>query len=287
MSTDTNANNRYSVPGLERGLALLAEFTRAAPEWSAPDLAVRLGVPRSTVFRLLQTLESLGFLVRLEDGRKFRLGVSVLRLGFEYLASQSVVELGQPVVEALSLEVDLPAHLVVLDHDAVVYVVCSRPRDAFVRQVSVGTRLPAHATVFGRLLLGDTAPEALARLFPQADLPRSTSQTPGTLAELQALVEQDRKRGFGVSEGFYEPRISTVATPIRDSGGHIVAAVGLTVTGPSIDASLVRRGVVEKTVQAAARVSAALGYAGHVYVETQANALQWRSDREDEVVDAV
>ena len=255
MSTDTNANNRYSVPGLERGLALLAEFTRAAPEWSAPDLAVRLGVPRSTVFRLLQTLESLGFLVRLEDGRKFRLGVSVLRLGFEYLASQSVVELGQPVVEALSLEVDLPAHLVVLDHDAVVYVVCSRPRDAFVRQVSVGTRLPAHATVFGRLLLGDTAPEALARLFPQADLPRSTSQTPGTLAELQALVEQ--------------------------------AAVGLTVTGPSIDASLVRRGVVEKTVQAAARVSAALGYAGHVYVETQANALQWRSDREDEVVDAV
>src|ERR1700761_8378834 len=78
----------YRVPGLERGLRILTEFSPREPLLGAAELSRRLGIPRTTVFRLLQTLEALGFLERADRGdRNYRLGVAVLRLGFEYLSS--------------------------------------------------------------------------------------------------------------------------------------------------------------------------------------------------------
>src|SRR5699024_2873001 len=120
LATTKNNTSRYNVPGLERGLAILGAFTKERPELSAHDLVAALGLPRSTIFRLLQTLEALNYLVRTDDGRRYRLGAAVLRIGFEYLASQNVVEIGQPLLEELSLRVGLPAHLVIPDGRSVV-----------------------------------------------------------------------------------------------------------------------------------------------------------------------
>src|SRR5690554_5457047 len=91
--------DKYAVPGLERGLRILSEFSRQTPTLTAPELARRLSVPRTTIFRLLVTLENLGFVERLNDGRDYQLGTAVLRLGFEYLASLSITELSRPVLE--------------------------------------------------------------------------------------------------------------------------------------------------------------------------------------------
>ena len=78
-----DAQDKYIVPGLERGLLLLCEFSRRNRTLTAPELARRLALPRSTIFRLLTTLETMGFVTR--SGNEYRLGMSVLRLGFEYL----------------------------------------------------------------------------------------------------------------------------------------------------------------------------------------------------------
>ena len=102
--TENNDNDRYTVPGLERGLRILCEFSRREPTLTAPELARRLGVPRSTVFRLLMTLENMGFVERTDDGRAHRLGVAVLRLGFEYLASLELTQLGTPLLQRLCEE---------------------------------------------------------------------------------------------------------------------------------------------------------------------------------------
>src|SRR5713226_4300884 len=102
---------KYLVPGLERGLRLLCEFNRHDKSLSAPELARRLKVPRSTVFRLLATLERMGFVERNDSGRDFRLGMSVLRLGFEYLASLELTELGRPLLDRLRDEISYPCNL--------------------------------------------------------------------------------------------------------------------------------------------------------------------------------
>jgi DNA-binding IclR family transcriptional regulator len=229
-------NDRYTVPGLERGLRILGEFSRREPELTPPELARRLGVPRTTVFRLLVTLEGMGFVQRTPDGRAYRLGLAVLRLGFEYLASLGMVELGRPLLDRLRDGTGYSASLVVLDRRDVVYLYRAAPRSPFATAVSVGTRLPAHATVLGQILLGDLSLGALRALYPEPELEAFNANTPRNTEALFHIVQRTRERGWVLAEGYFEPHISTVAAPVRDESGHVVAAIGLTVPGSTIPA---------------------------------------------------
>lgn len=222
-----DAQDKYIVPGLERGLLLLCEFSRRNRTLTAPELARRLALPRSTIFRLLTTLETMGFVTR--SGNEYRLGMSVLRLGFEYLASLELTELGQPLLARLCDRLNYPSNLVVRDGRSIVYVAKVSPPSVFSNAVNVGTRLPAHATVLGRILLEDLSLAELRELYPEDHLEQFSPCTPKTVLELFDMVQADRQRGFVSSEGFFESAISTVAAPVRDQTGHIVAALGVTI----------------------------------------------------------
>lgn len=233
MSTD-NESDRYTVPGLERGLRILCEFSRRESTLTAPELARRLGVPRSTVFRLLVTLEHMGFVERTPDGRAHRLGLAVLRLGFEYMASLDIVGLGRPLLERLRDDTGYAASLVVRDGRDIVYLQRSAPQSPFATTVTIGTRLPAHATVLGHVLLGDLSLSELRALYPEARLEGASPNTPAHADALFELVQLTRSRGYVLAEGFFEAHISTVAAPVYGEAGHVVAALGLTVPGASI-----------------------------------------------------
>ena len=255
-----DAADRYNVPGLERGLRLLCEFDRETRTLSAPELARRFQLPRSTVFRLLTTLENLGFVERSESGRDYRLGVAVLRLGFEYLASLELTELGSPVLNRLTEELGLTSNLVVRDGRSVVYVAKVTPAAASFRSaVSVGTRLPAHATVLGRVLLADMTLAQLRELYPEAVLEAFSDRTPHTTSELFDMVQADRARGYVWGEGFFETTISTVAAPIRDRAGHVVAALGITVTSGHIQRDT-HDDLIRQVRASAAELSGLLGH---------------------------
>lgn len=262
-------NDRYTVPGLERGLRILAEFSRREPTLTAPELARRLGVPRSTVFRLLVTLENMGFVQRTEDGRAHRLGLAVLRLGFEYLGSLDIIELGRPLLERLRDDTGYAANLVVRDGREIVYLHRSASRSPFATAVAVGTRLPAHATVLGHVLLGDLALSELRALFPEPCLAGASANTPADVNSLFELVQQARTRGYVLSEGFFEPHISTVAAPVFGESGHVVAALGLTVPGGEIPAER-RAGLVAQVRGAAMQLSTLLNF--HHQPEQEATA---------------
>ena len=222
-----DAQDKYIVPGLERGLLLLCEFSRQNRTLTAPELARRLELPRSTIFRLLTTLETMGFVTR--SGNEYRLGMSVLRLGFEYLASLELTELGQPLLARLCDRLNYPSNLVVRDGRSIVYVAKVSPPSVFSSAVNVGTRLPAHATVLGRILLEDLSLAELRELYPEDHLEQFSPCTPKTVMELFDMVQADRQRGFVSGEGFFESAISTVAAPVRDQSGQIVAALGVTI----------------------------------------------------------
>ncbi|MBL8384600.1 MAG: IclR family transcriptional regulator [Burkholderiales bacterium] len=254
-------SERYTVPGLERGLRILGEFSRRESVLTPPELARRLGVPRSTVFRLLVTLENLGFVERTPDGRAYRLGVAVLRLGFEYLASLDMVELGRPIVDALRDDTGYAASLVVRDGRDIVYLYRAASRSPFATAVTVGTRLPAHATVLGHVLLSDLSLAALRALYPEARLESTGPHTPATVTALFDLVQQVRQRGWVMAEGFFERHISTIAAPVRDRSGHVVAAVGLTVPGGEIPAAA-REALPGRVREAARALSALLDHHG-------------------------
>jgi DNA-binding IclR family transcriptional regulator len=255
-----DAQEKYVVPGLERGLRLLSEFNRHDKTLSAPELARRLNVPRSTVFRLLTTLERMGFVERADGTHSYRLGMAVLRLGFEYLASLELTELGRPLLERLRDEIGYACNLVVRDGRSIVYVAKSVMPTAFVSSVTVGTRLPAHATVLGRVLLEDLSLAELRELYPEDNLEVFSESTPNTVVELFHMVQKDKERDVVLQEGFFESGISTVAAPVRNYTGRIVAALGATIPAPHIEASELDR-IVQRIRETAGELSRLLDYA--------------------------
>jgi len=251
------SGEKYMVPALERGLRLMQEFGRDNATLGAPELARRLNLPRATVFRMLNTLEAMGFLQR--EGNDYRLGLAVLRMGFEFLGSLELTQLGQPVIERLSRAIDLPCNIVVRDGRSIVYVAKVTPPVPFASSVHVGTRLPAHATVLGHVLLGDLSLPELRALYPEARLERHSAQTPDTVDELFDAVQAARERGHVVSEGFFEAAICTVAAPVRDASGQIVAALGTTLSAARLDPKR-RPTLIAGVCAAAAELSQLLNY---------------------------
>jgi len=253
------ADDRYTVPALERGLQLLGLFDRSTRTLTPPEIARRLNLPRSTVFRLLNTLEALGFVERSDGGRAVRLGLAVLRLGFEYLASLELTQLGTPLLQRLCEQTGYPSNLVVRDGRSIVYVAKVAPPRPFSSAVSVGTRLPAHATVFGHVLLSDLGLAALQALYPEDRLESYTASTPARVADLHRMTQAVRERGHLVGRGFFEAHIATVGAPVRDAAGQVVAALGLTVPSDLLDEPAAGA-LVERVRAAAAELSSLLDH---------------------------
>lgn len=258
-SLSPDLQDKYIVPGLERGLRLLGEFSSKDRTLSAAELARRLDAPRSTVFRLLVTLEMLGFVERADGGRAYRLGMAVLRLGFDYLASLELTELGAPLLDRLRDDIDYPCNLVVRDGRSIVYVAKSVASRPFTSNVNVGTRLPAHATVLGRVLLEDLTLAELRELYPEAHLEAYSESTPRTVEALFDMVQRDRERGYVLQEGFFEASISTIAAPVRDRSGKVTAALGATIPASRIEADQLET-LVEKVRHTAGELSRLLDY---------------------------
>ena len=196
---------------------------------------------------------------RAEGGRDYRLGLAVLRLGFEYLASLELTQLGMPLLQTLCDELRTPCNLVVRDGRSIVYVAKVAPPTPFASSVTVGTRLPAHATVLGRILLEDLTLIQLRTLYPEDRLEAFSANTPATVDQLFEMVQADRERGYVWGEGFFESNISTIAAPVRDHSGHIVAALGATITSNHIDESRMDE-MVRRVRETAESISGLLNY---------------------------
>lgn len=222
-----NEQDRYTVPALDRGLRLLACFGPKQPVWSAPELARNLELPRSTVFRILTTLENSGYLQR--SGTEYRLGLAVLRLGYDYLSTLPLAQLAEPVLRALCEELGMTSNLALRDGTSVVYVARVTPAGAFQGAVRVGSRLPAHATVLGRALLHDMDAAQLRSVFGGEELPQFSESTPRNIEALLCLLAEDRERGYAMGEGFYEPSVSSIAAPVRRADGGVVAGLAMAI----------------------------------------------------------
>lgn len=234
--------DKYIVPGLDRGLRILREFSRHERVLSAPELARRLGIPRSTVFRLLATLERLDLLERDASGRDYCLGVGALRLGFESLASKELSELGKPLLEKLRDQLNYTCNLVVRDGRSVVYIVRSVAPSPYSNTVQLGTRLPAHATLLGRVLLSELSFAQLQELYPEEHLQAATDKTPGTVAELYRRIQADKNGRYVFEPSYFEPGIATLAVPVHGERGTVVSALGVTLpSSHASDAAMVAR----------------------------------------------
>ena len=251
------ADDRYLVPALARGLAALLAFTDDRPRLTLGELAAAVGVTKSAVFRIAHTLTQLGVLLHDSRARTYALGPAVLRLGSGALASRDVLGAALPALERLRDGTGWSGHLGMLDGREVVYLLRVPAGSGGTSIVHVGSRLPAHATAMGRVLLAGLPDDALAEAYRDAPLPRIATGTPTTVAALVARARRDRTRGHVVHLGEFETGMASVAAPILGGQGRVVAAMNL--SAPLADAGeRARAGARRDLLAAAASVSSAL-----------------------------
>lgn len=252
--------DRYVVPGLERGLKLMEDLARRGRPAGLSELARSLGVNRSTAYRLACTLEGMGYVTREAGGKGYRLGPRVLTLGFTYLSSLELVDLARPHLEKLRDDTGTSAHLAVREGDEIVYVARVASTQHLTSNVTVGTRLPAHATSMGRVMLMELPESEVRALYAGRDLEAYTGFTPTTLDRLLAVLAGDRARGHVVSRSNFESGIASIAAPVRDDAGLTVAALSVVGHVAMLDPPARERALVEATLAAARQVSLWLGH---------------------------
>ncbi len=250
---------KYLVPGLERGLQLLLAFGEQHRDLTFAELHRLVDMPKATAYRVVQTLEYMGFLERNTRTNTFSLGMNVLRLGFEYIASLDVAQVGQPVIEQLRDVSQCSSHLAIRDGRDIIYIARVSAAGSRINQVSIGTRLPVHCTSLGRMLLTDISRADFEQLFPHERLP---GNTPGQLHDREALwqmVQQDKARGFVIGESFFRHGISSIVYPVYDRGGRVAAVVSILVPSEEIPQSD-RERLQNEVRLAADKISGFLGY---------------------------
>jgi DNA-binding IclR family transcriptional regulator len=207
----------------ERVLALLKSFDDSRVELGVAELARALGVHKSTASRLAAALERAGFLTR--SGRRYRLGVEVIRLGALALRSFDLVATMQPAMEKLSQRTGETVNLAVPDGRDVLNV--AEVPSTYILSASggwIGRRTRPHAVANGKVLL------AYGALPPPVSLERFTPQTVTSPDALAAQLEDVRRAGYATAVAELEAGLVAVAAPVFDPAGTCVAA--LSISGP-------------------------------------------------------
>lgn len=229
----------YIVPGLVRGLSILQSFTPLNPEQTLSQLSKAMGVTRSAGFRTVHTLVQQGFLLPVPGGHSYRLGPAVLRLSYGYLASRELLEVAQSPLETLRDETDWSAHLGVLDGRHVLYLLRLSASDGLSSFVHVGSRLPANRTAMGRILLAQKSEAEVRKLL--ADQPS------GAVSSAVGTWKGDQGAKCVVHIGSFQSGLCSVAAPVFDNSGAVVAAISATKVAKTVPA------VVEQAVLRAAQ----------------------------------
>jgi uracil phosphoribosyltransferase len=213
------------VQSLERGLSVIRAFDAEHARLTLSEVAAATGLSRAAARRFLHTLVHLGYM-RTAGGR-FELRPKILELGYAYLSSLTLPEVAMPHLEELVAEVHESSSVSELDGGDVVYIARVPTRRIMTVTISVGTRFPAYATSMGRVLLA-AQPEAwLDAYLSTASLHHLTGHTITTESGLRQELRKIRARGWALIDQELEEGLRSLAAPIRDSDGTVVAAVNV------------------------------------------------------------
>jgi DNA-binding IclR family transcriptional regulator len=226
VSTSTN-DGRYQVRALERGLAVLRAFDGIAPCMTANELSDKVGIPKPTLFRLLQVLVESGFVERSPLQECYSLGARALELGSVYLSSIRVPIVAQPILDRLAQETGETALLGVLQLDHVLILAMAQGIREINIQTAVGARYDPYCTALGKALLAGLGPDVQKRIVQRVALVVRTEKTITDASTLLDDIAGVADAGIAVEDEERERGIYALAAPVRDHGGAVVAAVGV------------------------------------------------------------
>jgi DNA-binding IclR family transcriptional regulator len=244
------------VQSVDRALTILEVLARVG-EAGVTEIAVELGVHKSTAFRLVTTLEAHRLVEQTTERGRYRLGVGVLRLAGATTARLDLVQEARPLCRQLAAETGETVNIAVLSERSALYLDQIAGSSALQPHNWVGQHIPLHATSNGKVLLSGLGDTQVKELL--GTLSRYTATTITKKSELREELAQVREQGYAVAVDELEEGLTAVAAPIRNAHGDVVAS--MSVSGPTFRLPEERVGdVVRLLVEAAAEVSHRLGW---------------------------
>ncbi len=254
-------NRKATTPiqSLDRGSRLLIEVGAAGRPVSLGELTELLGIDRSSVYRLANTLTMRGFFSQSPETKAYTLGPTIWQLASQMRQSNPLLRVAREHVAALAEQTGETAHLAVREEDHLVFLDCAWTNHAVGVSVGSGRVEPLHCTALGKALLADFDPSQLRELFGPGRLHAYTPRTIGSIRKLADECHNVRQRGFAVDDVEFRDGVRCVGAPIRDFHGRVVAAIGI--SAPRSRLTKRRFSEVGPQVKAAAdAVSAKLGF---------------------------
>lgn len=214
-----------TMQGLAKGLAIIEGFGADRPAMTVADAARVSGTTRPAARRCLLTLVGLGYLEF--DGKFFRPTSRMMRLGGRYLETASLPQVAMPILGALRDELKESTSLAVLESEESLFVARQEVQRLVSIGIRVGRRLPLYVSATGRALLIAWSDSAILDYVDRAEPKAFTSLTATTPAAILAQVREARRTGIAVSDEEFELGVRSIAAPVYDSRGDLVAAISV------------------------------------------------------------
>ena len=250
----------HFVASLSRGLEIMGAFSEEHPSLGIAELSRKLGLHKTTIFRLVSTLVELGFLSQAGD-RKYHLSPKVLGLGHSYLQGLDLRNLAQPLLRALQEKCGETVNMAILDGSELVYIERLKTSQIVNINLHVGSRLPLYNTSMGRVLIASQPPEwvddyirSQAEKCPHLDYFRRGGD------KLKRILAMTVEKGYAINDGDLVTGLRSIAAPVHDAHSDVVAATNIAVPSARISRRELESRLGPMLMETVGGISRALGY---------------------------
>ncbi len=255
--------NEYTVPAVHRAVQVLEILAGSHTGHSLADLSRQTGIPKSSLFRILLTLEKVS-IVQLDRTRNvYNLGMKLIDWGNRALEKIDLKSITHPHVVRMAHETRESYYVAVLDENEVIIIDRADTPEIWRMVARLGQRSPVHATASGQVLVAEVGEEALDLIVGRSAFKRFTPRTLTSVSRLKERLKEVRRTGYVVADAEYKPDLCAIAVPIRDHHGKVVAALMTALQSERLRRNRTLAGeIVELLKKEGEVISRELGYQG-------------------------
>ena len=245
------------IASLAKGLQVIECFGADSPRLTISEVAQRTGFDRASARRCLLTLHQQGYTDY--DGKFFTATPRILRLGMGALAALPLPQLVQPWLDQLSEQIGESTSVSILDETEIVYLARAAQRKVMSIGLMPGSRLPAHCTSMGRVLLAALPEQEARTLIERSDLSPRTPYSLTAPEDILAELERIRQDGYAVIDQEVELGLRSLAVPLKNVRGQVVAALNTGVAATQTGAAAMKEQFAEPLLRTQAGLMRVLG----------------------------
>ena len=255
-------SDRYLINSVPRAAQILDSFSFEKPTYTNTELSKKLRLNKSSVTRLLYSLERTGFLERNGKTGEYRLTHRLFRIGSVYINQVSLHREAMPLLSELAASCRETVHLAILNEFEVFYLDKVESSQSIGMMSRVGNRSPAYCTGVGKVVLAHRNEENLEAFFRSVELKQYTPNTITDPSDLRLHLRKIREQGYAIDDSEHEIEVKCVAAPIRDRAEGVVA--GISVSGPifRMTPERIESELIAAVKETAHKISTRLGYLG-------------------------